>query len=180
METLMQSKDLMAVYFEVAPDIWGIKDIIVNVYLVRNPEDGKWVLIDTGLQTAAPKIKKMASDLFGPTSAPEAILLTNGHFDHIGSVKILANGWNIPVYAHHLEIPYLTGKSEYPPPDPTVGGGLFTEISWLFPQRPIDIHRKLQELPLDGTVPFLPGWKSIHTPGHTPGQVAFSEKKIRY
>jgi glyoxylase-like metal-dependent hydrolase (beta-lactamase superfamily II) len=28
-------------------------------------------------------------------------------------------------------------------------------------------------LPADGTVPFLPGWQWIHTPGHSPGQVAF-------
>ena len=28
-------------------------------------------------------------------------------------------------------------------------------------------------LPEDGSVPGLPGWRWIHTPGHTPGHVSF-------
>ena len=38
----------------------------------------------------------------------------------------------------------------------------------LFPRRPIDVSRWLQRLPEDGSVPQMPGWRWIHTPGHTP------------
>ena len=32
----------------VAPGVWGLKDIFVNVYFIHNPVDKKWVLVDTG------------------------------------------------------------------------------------------------------------------------------------
>ena len=31
----------------------------------------------------------------------------------------------------------------------------------------------LQPLPEDGTVPGMPGWRWLHTPGHTDGHVSF-------
>lgn len=37
---------------------------------------------------------------------------------------------------------------------------------------PIDIGTRLQSLPSDGSVPFLPGWRWIETPGHAPGHVS--------
>src|SRR5436190_22099396 len=65
---------------------------------------------------------------------PRAILLTHGHFDHVGSLGALLRRWpDTPVYAHRLELPYLTGHSSYPPPDPTVGGGFMALASPLFP-----------------------------------------------
>ena len=45
------------------------------------------------------------------------------------SAEALANAWDVPVYVHPPELPYVTGKSAYPPPDPTVGGGCFGKIS---------------------------------------------------
>jgi len=102
-------------FFTVAPGVWGMKDVFVNIYMILNPFDGNWVLVDAGLKWSAPKIKKMAQQLFGD-SKPSAIILTHGHFDHVGSLEKLIEEWNVPVYAHYLEIPYLTGKSSYPHP----------------------------------------------------------------
>src|SRR5205809_5432462 len=110
-------------YFKVAGNVWGMKDVFVNLYMIQSTEKDDWFLVDAGLKTSLPKIKKMASALFGDRK-PEAIILTHGHFDHVGSLKKLAEEWNVHVYAHYLELPYLTGRSHYPPPDPTVGGGL--------------------------------------------------------
>jgi glyoxylase-like metal-dependent hydrolase (beta-lactamase superfamily II) len=85
----------------------------------------------------------------------------------------LAESWDVPVYAHPLELPYLNGTASYPPPDPSVGGGLMATLSPLYPRGPYDVSRWLQPLPEDGEVPSMPGWRWIHVPGHTPGQVAF-------
>jgi glyoxylase-like metal-dependent hydrolase (beta-lactamase superfamily II) len=37
----------------------------------------------------------------------------------------------------------------------------------------VNVGRRLQALPADGSVPVLPGWQWIHTPGHAPGHVSF-------
>lgn len=158
-------------YFDVAPNVWGMKDVFVNVYMIRNAADNSWVLVDTGLKTAAAKIKKMAAELFDETP-PKAIILTHGHFDHTGSVAKLAAEWKVPVYAHYLELPYLMGKSAYPPPDPTVGGGLMAWVAGIYPNKPINIETIVSALPEDGDVPFLNEWRYIHTPGHAPGHIS--------
>lgn len=158
-------------YFSVAPGVWGMKDVFVNIYMILNPFDGNWVLIDSGLKWSAPKIKKMAQQLFGDTK-PSAIILTHGHFDHVGSLEKLIEEWNVPVYAHYLEIPYLTGKSSYPPPDPSTGGGLMSWMSWVYPNDPINIWNHVNVLPENGSVPGLPEWRFLHTPGHAPGHIS--------
>ena len=78
----------------------------------------------------------------------------------------------MPVYAHRLEFPYLNGSASYPPPDPSVGGGLMARLSPLYPRAPIDLGPRLRQLPEDGTVPGMPAWRWIHTPGHSVGHVS--------
>ena len=165
-------KNVYTNFFTVAPSVWGMKDVFVNLYMILNRQDGSWVLVDSGLKWSAPKIKKMAQQLFGGGSKPSAIILTHGHFDHTGTVEKLAHEWNVPVYAHYLELPFLTGKSSYPSPDPTVGGGMMAWMSFLYPTDPINIWNYINVLPEDGGVPGLPEWKFIHTPGHTPGHIS--------
>lgn len=159
--------------FTVAPQVFGMKDTFVNIYMIANkkaPEE--WVLIDAGLKWSCKKIKKMASLIFGKDSKPQCIILTHGHFDHVGSVQTLAEEWDVPVFAHFLERPYLTGRSSYPPPDPTVGGGMMASLSFMYPKKPIDITSRFNLLPENGLVPNLPDWRYIHTPGHAPGHIS--------
>ena len=175
----IRHKDGYTFWYTVAPGIWRMKDMIVNIYMVHNPQDNTWVLVDTGLKTSASKIKKMAEHLFWPDTKPAGIVLTHGHFDHVGSVRELADEWSVPVYAHYMERPYLTGQSSYPPPDPTVGGGMMSTLSFLYPKGPIDLGRHLSILPQDGTIPCLPEWKFIHTPGHAPGHISLFRERDR-
>jgi glyoxylase-like metal-dependent hydrolase (beta-lactamase superfamily II) len=155
----------------IASGVAGLQVVMVNVYFAGHP-GGEWVLIDAGLYGSAKRIRHAAEKRFG-RSRPSAILLTHGHFDHVGSLKELAEYWDVPIYAHRLEMPYLTGKSKYPPPDPMVGRGSFALMSPLYPRGPIDIGSRAMELPADNSVPHLGGWRWIHTPGHTAGHVSF-------
>ncbi len=165
-------------YFYVAPGVWGMKVLFVNVYIVEIQAD-QWFLVDSGLQGSADKIIRMAESIFHKGTKPMAIVLTHAHFDHVGALDELLKKWNVPVYAHPLEIPYLEGMSSYPPPDPLVGGGLMSLMSWTFPRSPIDLGPKVIPMHADGIIPGMDGWTFFETPGHAPGQVSFFREEDR-
>ncbi|WCK55561.1 MBL fold metallo-hydrolase [Aneurinibacillus sp. Ricciae_BoGa-3] len=103
------------------PDILCLTIQIVNMCFVGHAgQSDNWVLVDAGMPKSAQKIIEEAENIFGKGFRPKAIILTHGHFDHIGAVEELVKLWDVPVYAHELEMPYLTGKSNYPPADPGV------------------------------------------------------------
>jgi glyoxylase-like metal-dependent hydrolase (beta-lactamase superfamily II) len=164
---------------EVLSDLYCHTIQIVNICIVGHPDTNEFVLIDAGMPKSADDIISVTEKRFGTNSRPKAIVLTHGHFDHVGAVIELVEHWNVPVYAHELEMPYLTGKARYPEPDPSVEGGMVAKISAFFPNEPIDLGGHVQPLPSDGTVPHLPDFRWIHTPGHTPGHVSLFRDQDR-
>jgi len=100
---------------EIASDVAYRQLAIVNVVFYGRPGagDGKWVLIDAGVFGSAPAIRHAARARFGGSGRPACIVLTHGHFDHVGVLETLSREWNVPVYAHPLEHPISTA------PDPT-------------------------------------------------------------
>ena len=160
---------------QAAPDLSYQRLLLVNVAYYGRPgaATGEWVLIDAGVHGTYHTILGAAEKRFGAGSKPAAIVMTHGHFDHIGALRDLAEHWDVPIYAHELELPYLDGRSSYPPPDPTVGGGLMARLSPLYPRGPIDVRPWLRPLPADGSVPGMPGFRWIPSPGHSPGHVSF-------
>jgi glyoxylase-like metal-dependent hydrolase (beta-lactamase superfamily II) len=158
----------------IAQGLQGLRIAFVNVFAVSNA-DGSWTLIDAGMPFSEALIRRWAEKQF--STPPRAIVLTHGHFDHVSAARGLADGWNVPIFAHQLEFPYLTGKQEYPAPNPGAGGGLMSLLSPIYPRGPIDLGARLRPLPTtdDGAAALaeLPGWEILHTPGHTPGHVSF-------
>ena len=151
----------------------------VNVYFVETGTPGEWVLIDTGLPGSKKSIIAAADKLFYPGSRPEAIILTHGHLDHLGSARELADHWQVPIIAHPLEMPYLTGQALYPPRDPTVGGSL-AFMSRFFPAQLPNLGKRVQALNTDEpAAPYLMNWRWLHVPGHAPGQLAFFREADR-
>lgn len=166
---------------EAAADILLLKFTIVNAFIIGRPgvDSEEWVLVDTGLENSAEFILQSTAERFRKDSRPKAIILTHGHFDHVGSVIKLANHWDVPVYAHELEMPYITGKKDYPQGDPTVDEGLVAKMSPSFPHHSIDISYRAVKLPADGSVPGLPRWKWVQTPGHTDGHICLFRESDR-
>ncbi len=85
---------------------------MLNVYpLVLGPvqttcyvvsSQGRAVIVDP-----AANATKIIQYLGTKKLIPEAILLTHGHFDHIGAVNELAAKYSLPIYAHKLEKEYF-------------------------------------------------------------------------
>ena len=114
-----------------------------NCYIVYNEDAGTALVIDPGEEA-----ERILALLEALKRKPAAILLTHGHFDHVGAVKKLAEKTGTPVYLHPAD-------RELPP--------------WL--TRPLP-----ETLPLsDGQILRFDGLelKVLHTPGHTPGGVCF-------
>lgn len=157
----------------VRKDVFYYTNQIVNVVFVGSVENEQWVLIDAGMPGSADKIIAEAESRFPLNKKPAAIILTHGHFDHVGGIVKLIEEWNVPIYAHPLEFPFLTGEKDYPEPDSSVQGGVLAKLAFIYPHKATDISKFLHPLPEDGTVPAMPGWRWIHTPGHSPGHVSF-------
>ncbi|WP_232336762.1 MBL fold metallo-hydrolase [Planococcus lenghuensis] len=165
---------------QITPDVYGFTTQIVNVYMIGNPaESNKWVLVDAGMPRQADKVLSAAAERFGEDHQLQAILLTQGHFDHVGGLIDILEQHPVPVYAHPEELPYITGKKDYPKGDSTVEGGLVAKISPEFPVEGINIGKHAHPLPADGSVPGLPEWKWIHTPGYTQGHVSYFREQDR-
>lgn len=162
---------------EIAAGVEGLRIAFVNVFGLAS-STGNWTLIDTGLPFSAGFIRNWAERRFG--RPPSAIVLTHGHFDHVSGAAELAKTWKVPIYAHPLEFPYLTGEREYPAPSVEAGGGLMSALSPLYPRGPVDLCAWLRPLatgpgaqgPGAEELGLVEGWEIIPTPGHTPGHVS--------
>lgn len=162
---------------DVLPGVYCYTNQVVNVVFMRSGDD--WYVIDAGMPHSADAIKKAFEAHGGIDAAPKAILLTHGHFDHVGGIVELVEQWQVPVYAHELEIPFLTGQKDYPEPDPSAEGGMVAKLSKMFPNESINLKHRVKPFEPDGMIPGLSDWKWVHTPGHTPGHVSFFRESDR-
>ena len=179
MDGISIPEDQITSFDNVARGVQGLRILFVNVFSVVH-DDGSWTLIDAGLPFSEPYIRHWAEKNF--KEPPNAILLTHGHFDHVGAARSLAEAWNVPICAHDAEVPFLSGQRAYAPPDPGAGGGLMSLLSPLYPHGPIDLGDRLRPFSIAKgrqTIAELPQWELIETPGHTEGHVSFFRPQDR-
>jgi glyoxylase-like metal-dependent hydrolase (beta-lactamase superfamily II) len=166
---LQEMTDQKATLDRIAPDVMYMRILMVNVCFISS-KDG-WLLVDTGLPDSTESIIAVAKEQFGGKK-PQAIILTHGHFDHVGAITELAKQWDVPIYAHELELPFLTGQKDYLLPDPSVSDGLMAKISQMYPNQAINLGDRVNPIPKEGGIPEIPEWRWLHTPGHTPGHIS--------
>ena len=115
----------------------------VNCSLIEN--QGKTWIVDPGSEPE--KILRMIGK---HGRAPDAILLTHAHFDHVSAVAALEKEYpGIPVYVHPADLPMFAHPMNACPPE------------YPSPPKPLTVANAL-DLPM-----------TIHTPGHTPGSVCY-------
>ena len=120
----------------------ALGDYQTNCYIIHEEASSTCCIIDPGYEAVL--IMDKLSDL-GLT--PEAILLTHGHFDHVGAVKDLAAETQCDVYLHPEDLSM--------PPMMTAGALYYTKT-----------YVEGSQLKLAGLEISV-----LHTPGHTPGSV---------
>ncbi|HEO8419077.1 MBL fold metallo-hydrolase [Niallia sp. FSL W8-0635] len=165
---------------KIAENVFGYRTAIVNIAYIAGLGSTKkdWVLVDTGVPYSAPFILKNTKKLFNEKK-PLAIILTHAHFDHIGALQTLVHEWNVPVYIHEKEIPYLESKKKYPPPTPFKEKGMMSFLSPFYPRDGIDFHSRIKPISSEHSLAFLEGWEWIYTPGHTNGHISLFREKDR-
>ena len=113
-----------------------------NCYLVWGETSSTCVVIDPGYEpdTVLLEAKRLGKEI-------EAILLTHGHFDHVGAVREIVAATDCKVYLCEQDLSM--------PPQMTAGPLYYT-----------DLYGEGDKLDLAGLTMHV-----LHTPGHTPGSV---------
>ncbi|MCL2638071.1 MAG: MBL fold metallo-hydrolase [Oscillospiraceae bacterium] len=132
--------------------------VSTNTYIVANGDEA--LIIDPEVGDDAPGVPyNLAEKCEELQIKPVAILLTHGHFDHIGAVNGLKEALKLPVYAGKAEEYFLT--------DPNYNG------SAKMGRTPLSVTADI--LLDDGEILELAGFKikAISTPGHTAGGICY-------
>ena len=120
-----------------------------NCYIVSGEGSDSCIVIDPGYESG--EILRQAQ---GKKIA--AILLTHGHFDHVGGVGALAAETDCPVY--------ICAEDLSMPPQMTNGPIFYTNT-----------YKEGDILNLAGL-----SLKILHTPGHTPGSVCIQAEDVLF
>lgn len=134
-------------------NLLSVGPLAVNCYLLED-ENGHAVLIDPGAEPQ--RILRLVRER---ELTVDAILLTHGHFDHIGAVEALRFALDAPVWIHELDAELLS--------DPQKNASLLfsdTPVTAVFDQLLQDeMTLSFGELEIH----------VLHTPGHSKGSVCF-------
>lgn len=137
--------------------------LTANLYLLDTPEG--LLLVDSGMPQ---ENQRLLRHLGG--RRPVALLLTHHHLDHVGGARMLWERYGLPIYAHPLDIPFISGEARRPP---------FPPIPWLgdwIANSPRPVPKEALRPVEEGAE--VMGWQVVHLPGHTPGQIGLLREGV--
>lgn len=139
-----------------------VGELGTNCYIITNKDTMRAVVIDPGAEGHV-----IRDILSAKGMTLDAILLTHGHYDHIGGVDTLKTSFNgVKVYAHEKERSTLTDTNI------NLSGSFGNPCS-------VQVDRYVSDMEQEEIAGIH--FRFIHTPGHTPGGMciyAFADEVI--
>ncbi len=155
-----------------AATVYTIPLGFTNCYIIQ---DKGTVMVDTGSPKKTQAFKRAMEAL--PMDAQDITLLiiTHGHWDHIGSARDIKALTGAKIAMHEEEKPWLEKSKTPVPPGVTPWGRIFGGVMRAFlpfiKVSPTRVDLVLQDTPMSLSEHGVSG-RVIHTPGHSPGSVS--------
>ena len=160
----------------VAEGIHRVEDAYTNWYIVES--EGRLTLVDAGVPSSWTSLQQALRALGRSPGDVEALVLTHGHFDHLGFAERARAEFGIPVYVHENDVPltrhprqyaherarsvyFLTQFKALP-----IVASLVRHRAWW--PKPVKEVRRYEE----GELPVPGSPRVVFTPGHTLGHCA--------
>ncbi|MBU2550701.1 MAG: MBL fold metallo-hydrolase [Proteobacteria bacterium] len=143
----------------------------VNAYLVR---DEGALLVDTGGPKNGDEIFKKIEAVGLRPDQVKLIVITHGHWDHVGSAAEVRDRTGADIAMHAREKDWLEKAEKHMPPGLTGWGRVINRIGTMllplvnFPPAPVGTVIEDEGLTLDG---WGVAGRIVHMPGHSPGSV---------
>lgn len=135
-------------------------ELAVNCHIVRCGEVCAVVDVGADAQKLLDHLNKNALHL-------AAILLTHGHYDHVGGVELVRQATNAKVYIHEAdEVMLRDGRAN---------------LSWQISRNPYIPVTEFETVRDGDTITVgSRSFRVLHTPGHTPGGVCYITEDLLF
>lgn len=160
----------------VVEGVHRVEDAYTNWYLLE--EDGRLTIVDTGVPSSWSSLAQVLPQIGRTRGDVEAVVLTHGHFDHLGFAERARRELGVPVYVHDADLELTRRPLSYEHERsrsyyfatqwralPIVASLLRHRAFWPDPVETVVTYR-------EGTLPVPGAPQIVPTPGHTHGHCA--------
>jgi glyoxylase-like metal-dependent hydrolase (beta-lactamase superfamily II) len=160
----------------VADGIHRVEDVYTNWYVVE--AEGRLTIVDAGLPSSWRSLHDALRELGRRPDDVEALVLTHGHFDHLGFAEQARSELGVPVYVHENDVPLTRHPRQYGH-ERARSWYFLTQVQALPVVASFVAHRAWWPRPIaevrryeNGRLPVPGSPQVVLTPGHTLGHCA--------